>query len=157
MNIAPSSVARTMAGAMWPDVQDQKKVAKGVYEFSCAGHGGLVAVLGVANLPTEAIAAAREQPDRFIELVAVRPGHRYTSVRYTKDSLRALAQNPYVELFECWVGEEDCDWATIALVSPEVREGMAKNGRYEITEQDARKCCERWNQTFLNALQEVAA
>ena len=51
--IAPSRIARYVAAKEWPEVQSQRKVARGVYRFSCAGHGGLVAVLPEAEAVIE--------------------------------------------------------------------------------------------------------
>jgi hypothetical protein len=150
--IAPSRVARTMAGALWPDVQFQHKVAAGIYGFSCAGHGGLVAVVGAANLPTAAVDVARECGK--IELAVVAYGRRtrvYTTAKYTAESLRKIAEHPDAELFECWIGEEDCDWATIAYVAPEVIPGGIRAGYFSQSADETyvRECLERWNADYL--------
>lgn len=141
-----------MAGALWPDVQSQSRVAPGIYGFSCAGHGGLVAVIGEAELPAAAVAVAREC--HKVELAVVTYGHRtrvYTTAKYTAESLRRIAEHPDAELFECWIGEEDCDWATIAYVAPEVISGGIRTGYFSQSADDemVRACLKRWNEDFL--------
>jgi hypothetical protein len=131
-NIAPSRIARTLAGQLWPDVQQQYRCIPGVYGFSCAGHGGLVAVIGVADLPEDAVNAAREA-GKMEYAVAVSNGRgykTYTSERYTPASLHEMARHPLCTLYELWVGEEDCDWATIAYAQPKVIAGGIKAGYF---------------------------
>lgn len=160
--IAPSRIARTMAAQLWPDVQSQYRCAPGVYGFSCAGHGGLVAVIGTADLPADAVQAARDCGK--IEVVAVRHlgGNRYqtmTSAKYTAASLREYCERGRSELVECWIGEEDCDWATIAYVAPKVVAGGQRAG-YFSQSADAeyvRDCLERWNPDFLERVEMVAS
>lgn len=152
--IAPSRVARTMAGALWPQVQSQYKVARGIYGFSCAGHGGLVAVVGEADLPAAAVDVARECGKTELMAVVSNGGNRtktYTSARYTRESLRKMAEWPWVTLIECWVGEEDCDWATIAYVAPEVISGGIRAGYFSQSadQEYVRGCLEHWNGDFL--------
>jgi hypothetical protein len=155
--LAPSRIARTIAGQLWPDVQAQYRCVPGVYGFSCAGHGGLVAVLDAAKLPAYAVNAARECGK--MELVASHPRGRgfktYTTVRYTADSLRKLALDPRVTLHECWIGEEDCDWATIAYADPGVVAGGVRAGYFSQSAFDGgegnkyvRDCLKRWNLDF---------
>lgn len=163
--VSPSRIARTVAGHMWPDVQQQTKITTGVYTFSCAGHGGLVAVIGEADLPADAVAAARACG--LIELVAVvREGRRtriFSSApsdsrngNYTRESLEDFARrNPQrVSLVEVWIGEEDCAWATIALVSPAVRDGLVRIGcaASAVTGDGPYATVQRWNEEFLVAL-----
>lgn len=130
--VAPSSIARSIAAQHWPDVQHQTKVGKGVYEFSCAGHGGFVGIVGVMNASEQAVEAARKAG--LIESVVRIPAGRnrvqnYILRRYTEASQRDLLRNVedgYAELVEVWVGEEDCDWATIAHSCPDVRDKLAE-------------------------------
>jgi hypothetical protein len=59
-----------------------------------------------------------------------------------------------VEIREVWIGEEDCDWATLALVSDAIREGMSRSGyrATEITLEDAYQTVQSSNECFLAAL-----
>jgi hypothetical protein len=159
--IAPSRVARTMAAQLWPDVQSQYRCAPGIYGFSCAGHGGLVAVVGAADLPADAVQAARDC--NKIELVAVRHlgGNRYqtmTTAKYTAASLRAYCAHGRAKLYELWIGEEDCDWATIAYVAPEVLTGGQRAGYFGQSAdiEYVRGCLERWNPDFLERVDTLA-
>lgn len=123
---APSQAARTIAGAIWGEVQHQDKLAPGIYRFDTPGHGGIVAVIGQADLPENYVQAARDS-GRVELMVTVKTGsHRtrsYTSERYTPESLRELHQRANAgregtaELQELWVGEEDCEYATILLAA----------------------------------------
>jgi hypothetical protein len=155
--IPPNELARTLAGALWPDVQGQERIAPGVYWFSCAGHGGAIAHLPTAGLPDEAVCVAREFG--LIELVATvdngRASRRYTTVTYTSASLRDLAKRApgAVALHEFWVGEEDCDWATLAISSDAICEGLARGRWKKDTAASARayafENAQRWNEPFL--------
>lgn len=152
----PSAVARRVAAALWPDVQRQEKLAAGVYDFSCAGHGGVVAVLGTADLPERAVDVARKHGLVGVVARAYAGGGRhrfYTGHRYGDEQLRELAaaRPDAVELSEVWVGEEDCDWATVALASPDVRETYAKRlGKSaDDVHRMAFESCQRWNEPFL--------
>jgi hypothetical protein len=80
-------------------------------------------------------------------------------VRYTADSLRKLALDPRVTLHECWIGEEDCDWATIAYVAPEVVAGGQRAGYFSQSADTeyVRGCLERWNPDFLARVDMVAS
>jgi hypothetical protein len=161
-----SRVARTVAAQLWPDVQDQTQLAPGIFNFSCAGHGGVVAVLGAAELDPEAIAAAR-QHGLTQHVLLQRTGNRFnrsrgktepryklkSDLRFDLESMKAAAEHdPQSQLVEVWVGEEDCDWATIAYCSPAMRAGQVKKlgagGRY-VSQRGAEECLERWNPEFL--------
>jgi hypothetical protein len=69
--VKPSRIARAVAAGLWPDVQQQTQIATGIYTFDCARHGGVVAVIGVADLPDHAVDVARRLGK--IELVVVAP------------------------------------------------------------------------------------
>jgi hypothetical protein len=144
------------ASREWPDVQRQVKIADGVYGFTCAGHGGIVAVIGVADLPEAAVQAARDAGriefavfDRGRALYS--SGGTYVTPRtapvYQQDSLREYAaRRPDLESFEVWVAEEDCDWATVLYANDKLRE--AALGRYlaeGVTREDVEGCVLRWN------------
>jgi hypothetical protein len=162
MNVTPSRVARTVAGREWPDVQSQHKLAPGVFGFSCAGHGGIVAVIGIADLPERAVELAREHGKT--ELIVFRPGEAMycagspasmSTPIYKRDSLAAWAeQHPNYPAFEVWVGEEDCDWSLIVLANDEIRTGGIA-GRYfseTTTEEHVRDSARSWNPDFFTAL-----
>jgi hypothetical protein len=159
-NVAPSRVARTVAAREWPDVQAQHKLGAGVFGFSCAGHGGIVAVIGVADLPEHAVELAREFGKT--ELVVFRPGEVLSTCNaqgdtpiYKRDSLAAWsAQHPHYESFEVWVGEEDCDWSLIILANDALREGGIK-ARYfaeTCTPEHVRDNARSWNPDFYERL-----
>jgi hypothetical protein len=150
MSATPSRIARRVAGALWPDVQAQRKVAPGTFGFTCAGHGGLIAVAGAA--PFDEATVQRFRDYGRTELVVTAPGRAYTSVTYTKDSLRELAERyEAATLYEVIVGEEDCDWALLAWESEEIREGMATAGYFSrvATREEVLETVERWNPRWL--------
>jgi hypothetical protein len=151
----PSAIARHVANATWPGVQTSDKLAKGIYWFTCVGHGGAVAALGEADLPDANVEAARTTGR--LELVAITPwkGKRYysTAARYTRESLERWARRHDFPTVEVWVGEEDCDWAQIAYCSAEMREAMrTKLGCSRISERDCFDSLRRWNERYLRAL-----
>jgi hypothetical protein len=150
---APSAVARAIAGKIWPDVQASYTLGRGVYGFTCAGHGGIVAVLGVADLPEDAVNAARKCGKT--ELVLKVPGRYMTSEEYTRDSLEEYAASHRWPIWEVWVGEEDCDWALIVLANDKLRLGGIASGYFSesATAQYARENAERWNPEYLAELE----
>lgn len=133
MSVSHSTIARSVAGQLWPDVQQQKKLAKGTYWFSCAGHGGLVALVDDLDLDPQVIEAARKH-GLIHTTIRVNHGRRSrvysTAAGYRKTDLEATLQRypNHAERFDVWVGEEDVEWSTLALVDPNLRDGMAKNG-----------------------------
>lgn len=148
--MAPNAIARLVAGQLWPDVQRQYKLTKGVFAFSCAGHGGIVAVIGVADLPNANVEAARELG--MTEIV-VNAGANYTSVTRDRKALTDYARSGGYPCQEVWIGEEDCDWATIALASEQVRTGMSAAGySSEIDYEHAYASCRSWNERYLKLL-----
>lgn len=150
----PSRIARHVASALWPEVQQQSKVARGVFNFSCAGHGGLVAIVGAADIPSNHLRAARESGR--LELVVI--GSRRilsTCQGYTRESLVEWAERAGAEQIEVWPGEEDCDWATIALAVPAVLEGAVKARVFAdcaLEDDFAFDTCRRWCEDYLLAL-----
>lgn len=145
----PSTAARRVAGATWPDVQQQRKVAPGTFGFSCSGHGGLVAIIGEAPLSTEAIARFREKG--LVELVAFGRGRSYTTASgYEPQGIRDWAAATGAKVYEAIVGEEDCDWALLAYESDAIREGMAEEGySTPLTREEVLTTVERWNPRWL--------
>lgn len=157
----PSAIARTLAAQTWPDVQSQTKLGPGVFEFSCAGHGGIIAVLPAASFPEDAVSIARAHGRT--ELV-VHGFRRYmTSERYTRESLAEYAERHGFPSWECWVGEEDCDWALLVVAKPELADAMAARKGYVTPKtgaeilQYARENAERWNADILAELDEIAS
>lgn len=149
---APSRVARAMAAATWPDVQHQTKLGPGVFDFSCAGHGGIVAVLNAANFPPEVVEVAREHGKT--ELIVYGFGGFSTTERYTRESLAEWADAHGFPQWEVWIGEEDCDWALLVVADPTLAGPMARGWRKTPAEvaQYARENAERWNPDVLAAL-----
>lgn len=161
MQVSPSRIARTVAGRVWPDVQVQHKLAKGVFAFSCAGHGGVVAVIGEADLPDFAVQAAREAG--LVETVVFQPVGRKTKIHGPSTHYRDLVywgQANNFDSCEVWIGEEDCDWATVLLHCPAARE-VTQGSRHWLAEtipaSDCLGVCERWNADFLAACERLAA
>lgn len=116
--LQPSRVARYVAGKEWGlPVQDQERLTKGIYTFSTPGHGGVVAVIGYApSLSDAAVQAARECG--YVYQVAVwtkgRRNSWFYSFEYSAESwAEFLDRNPQLEVYDVWVGEEDCAKATI--------------------------------------------
>jgi hypothetical protein len=153
-----STIARSVAAAMWPDVQSQKKLCRGAFAFSCAGHGGIVALVAELDLPADVVQAARDCG--LIALVADVQGRRSrrycTAAGYRESDLRKMAEDypGQVRLLEVWIGEEDCGYATLALVSDAVREGFHRSGwtSCELTHEDVYRTVQSWNERFLQAL-----
>ncbi len=124
------------AACPWEDIQQEEEIAPGVYWFCCAGHGGAIAVLSAAtHLSTEGLQAARERG--LITEVEVQHGAGR-------------------RCFEAWVGEEDVEWATLALASTAICDGLARRTTKPLTADQVRalalKTCQRWNERFLVAL-----
>jgi hypothetical protein len=145
--LTPSRIARLIASQMWPDVQRQERIAPGVYWFSCAGHGGCVAVRGVADIDDQAWHLANEY--RMTAAVAYEHGKLKSSLRYNGAQVRAFEGS-----VEVWIGEEDCDWATIyqahndieRLIRVSVAKGMTLDADYVAAS------CKQWNPDFYTAL-----
>jgi hypothetical protein len=157
MPISPSRIARLIAGQLWPDVQHQQRLDRGVYSFSCAGHGGLIAIGGVADLSPHAFEVAERCG--MVELVLVPRsgrGKTYTTHRFTADSLRELAARrpDYFELVFCWTGEEDCDRATILFANDVIRlRGIERGERGQsLSADDVRASVIDWNPDFYEQL-----
>lgn len=136
-----------MAAAQWPDVQRQYKIAKGVFGFSCAGHGGIIAVVGEADLNERAVELARQLGKTGYVLHA--NGRTYTSERYQID-----ASAPGVT--EVIVGEEDCDWALVLLCANDPQAMVVgARGRYlaeHVQLEDVEETTRQWNPDFYEAL-----
>lgn len=148
---APSRIARTMAGALWPDVQHQQQIAKGVYGFSCAGHGGIIAVIGVADLDESAVEIARREGKT--EFVGNYAGRLITSERYTKGTfLDMQTMGDRYQVWEVLVGEEDCDWAVVLLSLRDTNAALASAcGKYlseTVTLAEVRNAVRDWNPDF---------
>lgn len=124
--LTPSRIARAYAASAWPDVQSQTKLAPGVFDFSCAGHGGTVAVLDFADLPAELVALARKHSKT--EYVGLHGRSLITSEQYTRETFERMREHG-MPVFEVWAGEEDCDWSLIALASERICAAMAEKMR----------------------------
>lgn len=155
---APGRLARAVAAQAWPDVQTQQRIDRGVYGFVCAGHGGIVAVIGEADLPEEMIEAARRLGKTELVLEDHAGGRikRWTTPRYRAEDMRRKAgQHPdRLTLSEVWVGEEDCDWATILYANPDLIQKSIDAG-YDGPGLDlagVKGSLERWNEAFLAEL-----
>jgi hypothetical protein len=157
--ITPASqLARSVASQQWPDVQSQKKVASGTFGFSCAGHGGLVGV--VDSLPAD-VSEADIQAARDAGLIATvlivhnRRKRIYSSAAgYSAGALAAYKGQEGYEVREVWIGEEDCDWATLVLASDTIASGAAGkylSGTSETVQAVAAETAERWCSKFLAA------
>lgn len=156
----PSQLARNLAERLWPDVQSQMQLAPGVYDFSCAGHGGVIAILDHANFPERNVKAARDLG--FTELIGVQrvSANRrrfYATVgsnAYTRESIeKAAAAHPSFKVFEAWVGEEDCDWATIFYSDPKLIDKANAKG-WGVSEKIVRNCLVNWNERFLAEVED---
>lgn len=130
----PSQVAKTIAAQTWGEVQSQTRLCPGVYSFSSAGHGGLVAVIEHApGLPDEAVEAARAT-GRLGRMFVVhnRPRRQfcweanYDSAELEKHIAHCRAIGIRVKTFTCWIAEEDLEYATILCSSEPARLGYAK-------------------------------
>jgi hypothetical protein len=139
----PSALARQMAADLWGSpVQSQTKIAPGIYWFSTPGHGGCVAIVDELGLRPETIEAARRTGHTGY---VAKIGRRIiTSERYQR-----VDEAPGA--VEVWIGEEDCEWSTLAVVSPAMRTGLAKIGG-PVSLEYVTECCARWHGDFLAAV-----
>ena len=159
---AAGRIAARVAGAAWGEVQNQGKLARGVFEFHTAGHGGIVAVLDTARIDPRFVDVARAcgLTEWWVEVPRGLARYSDGSKRWVGHYIRGpFAEKPpasespeafprrYVEV---WGGEEDCDYATILLACRAARIGYWKR-RWSGTpsEEDIRACVERWRPTFL--------
>lgn len=164
MTAQPARIARAVAADLWPSVQNQQKIAAGVWWFSCAGHGGCVAVIGVAELPEIAVDVARARGKTELAIFIDYGAHHRprtqvrTSITYTEQGLRDLAaRDARVTLFELWVGEEDCDWACIFHSASALIEPAARALGWTLRADDVDGCVDRWNPEFRDALAAALA
>jgi hypothetical protein len=118
------SVMKRLASQQWGEVNRQKKILDGVYWFGCSGHGGYV-------VDTDKFPKAEDfEVDVFI---------RYGSSKY----------RPSEQHFAIF--EEDCDWAVIEYLYPEVFSKVCKiwdwdeDNRISLVEDSV----ERWNKEYL--------
>lgn len=87
-----STLARRLAYQMWGEVNNQKKIAKGVWLFSCSGHGGFIVDNDVWT----------EYKGKYeMMLMYKRNFYRYNEQHFS-------------------VFEEDCDWAILINDHPEL-------------------------------------
>jgi len=157
-----------VAAAEWHGpVQDQQMMAKGVYSFSTPGHGGIVAIVGVAELTPESLAAARAT-GRIGLYVSIGGKSHSTSQGFTREGLADwIERNSRFEAvqIEYWAGEEDCEYATVML-------GLSDKAFTKATTTDAKRMtipaeewlaqfgtrdyyrgvCARWSEDYLRAL-----
>lgn len=159
----PSTIARAVAAREWPEVQRQVKIGPGVFGFTCAGHGGIVAIIGVADLPAAAVDAARAEG--LTEFVVCRPGEicytsgqSLTAPMYKRSSLEEYAAaRPELPAFEVWIGEEDCDWSTILYANDALRVGaLSRPGHHGylaegVTREDVERSACDWNPDYVEA------
>lgn len=87
-----STLARRLAYQMWGEVDYQKKIANGVWLFSCSGHGGFI----VDNDVWTEYKGKHE-----MRLLYKRNFYRYSEQHFS-------------------VFEEDCDWAILINDHPEL-------------------------------------
>jgi hypothetical protein len=155
-----------VASRLWPDIQRQRKIDKGVFSFSSAGHGGVIAILGEADLPPEHVAAAREVG--LIETVCVLRGRGRgtrgpttrllsTAEGYSREQLVRLAEEEpeRASLLEAWVGEEDVDWAMLFLANPALAQ-RAHEAEWLAgvpAPEEVRGLVQSWKEEYLAALE----
>lgn len=150
-----STIARSVAGQSWGAPDQQKKLAPGTYWFSTPGHGGIVALVDELDLDESVIEAARKA-GLIHYTIRVNHGRRHsvysTANGYRKEDLVKTAERypRHTEVREVWVGEEDCDWATLAYVYPALRDGMAKKGFGSVPFEEIQDTVVRYNADFYN-------
>ena len=150
-----ATIARSVAAAMWPTVQRQRKLTRGAFEFSCAGHGGIVALVDQLDITPEILEAAR-QTGRIALVGRFNLGRRTqttcTAAGYNRASVETNAERypAHSELREVLIAEDDCEWATLALVSPAIR------AAFNVTEADAREVADRYFPDFVAAIDALA-
>lgn len=167
MKVQPSRVARLVAGREWPEVQSQYKLGPGVFAFSCAGHGGVVAVIGAAALPGELVQLARTE--RKVEFAVFAPGRVYytggggavtsrSAPIYEQSTLRQWAETCPYPSYEVWLGEEDCDWATIIAANDNLRLGGIEAGYFSrgLERNAVLSCLDNWNPSWTGPVRELS-
>lgn len=162
---APSRIARTLAAQEWPEIQRQTRVAKGVFGFSCAGHGGMIAIIGVANLDASVVDVYRRLGK--IETVKVYPRRWKLDGTVTQwglarmswhgqDQLDRLDTDARTVTYEVIIGEEDCEWALVVYaMKDDLADGYFASSSAEMTIY-ASECMYRWNPEVSAAIIETA-
>lgn len=133
--IAPSRLARRVAEHEWPQVQQQTKMAPGIFGFSSAGHGGMVGIIPKADFTEPHLTEARRHGEVH-QYVILKPRYRRgvqiygPAHHYSKPELaNAIGHADVAEVVEVFIGEEDCGWALVAAASPAVH-SKPGNGKY---------------------------
>ena len=166
--VPPSALARRIASLTWPNVQHSYRLAPGVYEHICAGHGGIVALEGAADIPADIfdLAARHHLVHQYVLTRSGRRSHLSLARHHTPDIWATWCERPAVREAtiargRVWIGEEDADWATIIATTPALnrawinsRTGGNPQGDPGVAELAgaARANLERWNPTFLAEL-----
>lgn len=175
--LAPSAIARRIAASYWPEVQTSHKITNGIFEFTCAGHGGIVAIIDATDqgiLPEASVAAA-QRAGLVIEYVVYRSGRTTkvaTSYRIREDEWDMWVayindRGDLIQRGRAWVGEEDCEWSTIVIASPAMQDAYVESRRGQITvpfEQwkaeftnYPRECAQRWHPEYVADLDAALA
>lgn len=108
---SPRAMAARYARSEWGGPLDfQRKVSDFAWAFSTPGHGGIVAILD-------------ENDPRWAQIDRVNAAIRWNIV----GDYWSIDGSP----IRAVLGEEDCAWALVVLLFPEIADGIAKRpGRY---------------------------
>lgn len=124
------SVMRRMASHLWGEINYQEKVADGAYWFGCAGHGGYI--VDVNKYPK-----LKDMQERIY-------------ISYNSSKYRPNEQH-FAPL------EEDCNWALLEYLYPEIMEKVAEKHGWELeTRKEAvLKTVRAWNKEYLKEKDKI--
>lgn len=126
VRVSDLAIMQRLARQKWGNINQQRKIAEGVYWFDCVGHGGYIADIDMYP-----------KAEEFQETVYIR---RNSSKYY-----------PCEQRFAAF--EEDCDWSVLEYWYPEISENFINkfdfvNGEYsyEDRRRDVLLCTYGWNE-----------
>lgn len=109
-----ASIARRYASQLWGTVNRQLKLTKGIWWFSCTGHGGYI-------VDTDVWSQLKSDNEPTIYLNRIEMNKRDGVYDQTEQHFAAY--------------EEDCDYLKVEWLVPEVKRNVAK--RYGVSGQEA--------------------
>lgn len=130
LRVSDLAIMRRLARQKWGGINSQRKVANGVYWFDCEGHGGYVV--------------------DFEKYPKVKDFKEIVETRYNSGSYYTCEQRFAVL-------EEDCDWAVLEYLYPEIMEknyniyseNWSSDYSLDDYKETVRKCVENWNEEYL--------
>jgi hypothetical protein len=99
-NKTNGNIARTMAKQSWGDVNRQRKILDGIWDFGCSGHGGYIVDINLFP---------KCEPWKDIVYFNYNKGTYYPSKQHFA------------------IFEEDCNWAILEYLYPEIAKKKYNN------------------------------